>query len=52
MTDADDFRKQAEEARQMTARSLKQEDKAFWLRQAEDWIKLAQQADENTKRQR
>ena len=42
----------AEEARQMTARSLKQEDKAFWLRQAEDWIKLAQQADENTKRQR
>jgi hypothetical protein len=28
MTDADDFRKQAEEARQMTARSLKQEDKA------------------------
>jgi hypothetical protein len=52
MTDADDFRKQAEEARQMAARSLKQEDKAFWLRLAEDWIKLAQQADENTKRQR
>jgi hypothetical protein len=26
MTDADDFRKQAEEARQMAARSLKQED--------------------------
>ena len=52
MTDADDFRKQAEEARQMAARSLKQEDKAFWLCLAEDWIKLAQQADENTKRQR
>ena len=51
MTVADDFRKQAEEARQMAARSLKQEDKAFWLRLAEDWIKLAQQADE-TKRPR
>ena len=42
----------AEEARQMAACSLKQQDKAFWLRQAEDWIKLAQKADENTKRQR
>jgi hypothetical protein len=49
MTDADDFRKQA---RQMAARSLKQEDKVFWLRLAEDWINLAQQAEENAKRQR
>jgi hypothetical protein len=47
---ADDFRKQAEEARQMAARSLKQEDKAFWLRLAEDWLKLAQDADKGTKR--
>ena len=47
MTDADDFRKQAE-----AACSLKQGDKAFWLRLAEDWIKLAKQADDNTKRQR
>jgi hypothetical protein len=45
LTDANEFRKQAEEARQMAARSLKQEDKAFWLRMAEDWIKLAQEAD-------
>ncbi len=52
MTDADDFRRQAEEARQTAARCLKQEDKAFWLRLAEDWIKRAQQADENAKRQR
>ena len=37
---------------EMAACSLKQEDKAFGLRQAEDWIKLAQQTDENTKRQR
>jgi hypothetical protein len=44
VTDADEFRKQAIEARQMAARSLKQEDKAIWLRLAEDWIKLAQRA--------
>jgi hypothetical protein len=30
----------------MATRSLKQEDKAFWLRLAEDWIKLAQEADD------
>ena len=48
MSDADDFRKQAEDARQMATRSLKQGDKAFWLRLAEDWIKLAQEADKGT----
>ena len=52
MSDADEFRKEAEEARKMSVRSLKQEDKVFWLRLAEDWIKLAQQADELEKRQR
>ena len=50
MSEADDFRKQAEDARQMAARSLKQEDKAFWLRLAEDWNKLAQEADKNESR--
>ncbi len=49
LSDADEFRKQATDAREMAARSLKQEDKAFWLRLAEDWIKLAQQADEAAK---
>jgi gluconate kinase len=51
VSDADEFRKQANDARQMAARSLKQEDKAFWLRLAEDWIKLAQEADKNSGRQ-
>jgi hypothetical protein len=51
VSDADDFRKQAQDARQMALRSLKQEDKAFWLRLAEDWIKLAQEADKNSGRQ-
>lgn len=52
MTDSDEFRKQAREARETAARSQKQEDKAFWLRLAEDWLKLAQQADENEKREK
>ena len=47
MSNADQFRKDAEEARQMAARSTKQGDKAFWLRLAEDWYKLAQEADKN-----
>jgi hypothetical protein len=52
VSNADQFRKDAEEARQMAARSTKQEDKAFWLRLAEDWYKLAQEADKNEDRDR
>jgi hypothetical protein len=44
-SDADQFRKQAKECRQLTARALKPVVKAFWLRLAEDWLKLAQAAD-------
>jgi hypothetical protein len=51
VSDANEFRKQAEDARQMATQSVNQEDKAFWLRLAEDWIKLAQDADKNAKRQ-
>ena len=47
MSDADEFRKAAEDARWMAARALNQEDKAFWLRMAEDWNELAQKADEH-----
>jgi hypothetical protein len=50
LSDADDLRKQAEDARQMVGRVLKKEDKAFWLRLAADWAKLAQDADEKPKR--
>ena len=50
MSNADQFRRDAEEARQSAARSTKQEDKAFWLRLAEDWYKLAQEADKNDDR--
>lgn len=48
--DADQFRKQAEECRQLAGTALKAVDKAFWLRLAEDWLKLAQEADKPTKR--
>jgi hypothetical protein len=46
MSDAEEFRKQAHDARQMAAQSGKQEDKDFWLKLTEDWLKLAQSADE------
>jgi hypothetical protein len=48
--DGDQFRKQAEECRQLAATALKAVDKAFWLKLAEDWLKLAQEADKPTKR--
>jgi len=50
MSDADDFRKQAEECRQLAAAAIKPADKAFWLRVAEDWLRLAQEADKPSKR--
>ena len=50
MMDADDFRKQAEDARQMAAYAPKQGDKAFWLELADDWLNLAQKADRADKR--
>ena len=50
MSDADDFRKQAVECRQLAATTTIPADKAFWLRVAEDWLKLAQEADKSLKR--
>ena len=47
----DEFRKQAEVANKMAARCVKDEDKLFWRRLAEDWLKLAASADETDKRQ-
>jgi hypothetical protein len=41
-----DVRKQAEVGRQMAGK----EDKAFWLRLAEDWAKLSHDADVKPKR--
>jgi hypothetical protein len=47
---ADDFRRQAEECRQMAARAISPIDKASWLRLAEDWLRLAQTADKSAAR--
>jgi hypothetical protein len=43
MSNADEFRKQAEDCRKFAA--LRLNDRAFWLELAEDWIKLAQEGD-------
>ena len=50
MTDLDEYRTQAEDARKMAARAVRTEDKAFWLRMAKDWAKLAEAADDGRKR--
>jgi hypothetical protein len=44
-TDAERYRKQAEECRKLAERSANQLDKNSWLHLAEDWTKLAE-ADE------
>ena len=44
-TDAERYRKQAEECRKLAERSANQFDHKSWLRLADDWIKLAE-ADE------
>jgi hypothetical protein len=44
--DAERFRKQAEEAREHVARALSPLDKEAWLRVAEEWLKLAVNAEQ------
>jgi len=44
-TDAEMFRKQAEECRQMAARAINPHDKEGWLKLAADWLKLAERAE-------
>lgn len=50
-TDADRFRKEAEECRRLAALSRGQHDKEAWLRLAGDWTKLAQSAELNERDQ-
>ena len=47
-TNAERYRKQAEECRKLAEMSAKQVDEKSWLRLADDWIKLAE-ADEETR---
>ena len=48
-TDANWYRKQAEEARQEAARAVSSLDKEEWLRVAEEWTKLAQDAEKRSR---
>jgi len=50
MNPGDEYRKQTEVANKMAARCVKDEDKLFWSRLAENWLKLAASADETDKR--
>jgi hypothetical protein len=45
MNDGDIYRERAEEARQMSVKAISPLDQATWLRIAEDWLKLAADAD-------
>jgi hypothetical protein len=45
-TDADRFRKEAEECREQAAKAIGQLDEDTWLRLAAEWIKVAQAAEE------
>jgi hypothetical protein len=38
----DQYRAQAEQCRKLATLAPKADDKAFWLRLAEDWVRLAQ----------
>jgi hypothetical protein len=44
----DEYRKQAEQCCKNTEGSLKQEDKAFWLLLAANWLKLVQDREETS----
>ena len=48
--DAARFRKQAEEAREHASKAFSQLDKEAWLRVAEDWLKLAVNAEQRDRK--
>ena len=49
MAHADEFRKRAEECRQLAATVSNPVDKAFWLRLAQDWMNIALESERVTK---
>jgi hypothetical protein len=48
-TDAERFRKKAEECRDLAEKAMSPLDKEAWLRLAEDWLKLAREAERGTR---
>jgi hypothetical protein len=49
VTTAEEYRRHAEQARNAAADAHREDDKAFWLKMARDWEKLAQLADARRK---
>ena len=49
-TDAERFRQEADECRNLAERSASQLDKEAWLRLAADWINLAENAEQRKRR--
>lgn len=43
MSEASKYRQWADECQLTAKRAVRREDEAFWLRWAEDWMKLAEQ---------
>jgi len=50
VSDAAEFRKQAEECRQFAETTRNSNDRKFWLSLVRDWLKLAQVADDYKKK--
>jgi hypothetical protein len=48
-TDAERFRKEAQECRELAEKATSPADKEAWLHLAEDWLKLAQEAEQGTR---
>ncbi|SDK18287.1 hypothetical protein SAMN05216338_11054 [Bradyrhizobium sp. Rc2d] len=48
-TDAERFRKEAEECLELAEKAENPLDKEEWLRLAEDWLKLAQEVERSTR---
>jgi hypothetical protein len=48
-TDAERFRKEAEECRELAENAMSPLDKEAWGRLAEDWLKLAREAERGTR---
>ena len=47
---ADEYRRKAEDCRHMAGRAKREDDKAAWLKMAEDWQRLAENAHGTTQR--
>lgn len=45
MTTPEEYRRHAEQARKMAADTIRDDDKAFWLKMAGDWERLVLLAD-------